>query len=509
MRTNRLLPLAAAAALVLSACGGGESVDTGGGGGGGGGDDVLVAAVSAEPDQFDPHVTNAYASFQVLENVYDTLVVPSAEDLTMQPSLAESWTTSPDGLTWTFTLRDGVTFHDGSEFDSADVVYSYRRIIDEDLSNAYRFATVADVQAPDPRTVVVTLTRPTPNLLELIGSFKGMAIVSENAAEEFDLQSEANGTGPFRLESSDANATTLTTFDDHWGGAPAIDGVEFRYIAEPSSALTALRNGEVQWTDNVPPQNVADLEDDEAVELGSVTSVEYFYLSMNYAVPPFDNRDVRRAIATALDRDEITQAARFGAAQPNQTAIPEGSPWYLDYAPFTPDEEAARQLLAQAGVQTPLTMGLMVTDEYPETVAAAQVIASELEPIGIQVEIQEEDFATWLDRQSQGDFDAFMLSWIGNIDPADFYENQHLSTGGSNYQGYSNPQVDDLLTRAATEPDQAARKGLYDEAARIIVDDVSYLYLYNPDEVQAWVPGLTGYQVRADAAIDFENVELP
>ncbi len=509
MRTNRLLPLAAVAALALSACGGGgESVDTGGGGGGGG-ENTLVAAVSAEPDQFDPHVTNAYASFQVLENVYDTLVVPSAEDLTMEASLAESWETSPDGLSWTFTLRDGVTFHDGSEFDSADVVYSYRRIIDEELSNAYRFATVADVQAPDPRTVVVTLTRPTPNLLELIGSFKGMAIVSENAAEEFDLQSEANGTGPFRLESSDANATVLTTFEEHWGGAPGVDGVEFRYITEPTSALTALRNGEVQWTDNVPPQNVADLEGDEEVELGSVTSVEYFYLSMNYAVPPFDDRDVRRAIATAIDRDEVTQAARFGAAQPNQTAIPEGSPFFLEYAPFTPDQDAARQLLQQAGVQTPLTMGLMVTDEYPETVAAAQVIASQLEPIGIEVEIQEEDFATWLDRQSQGDFDAFMLSWIGNIDPADFYENQHLSTGGSNYQGYSNPQVDDLLTRAATEPDQATRKGLYDEAARVIVDDVSYLYLYNPDEVQAWAPGLTGYQVRADSAIDFSTVELP
>jgi ABC-type transport system substrate-binding protein len=508
VRANRFLPLAAAAALVLSACGGGgESVDTGGGGGGG--ENTLVAAVSAEPDQFDPHVTNAYASFQVLENVYDTLVVPSAEDLTMQPSLAESWTTSPDGLTWTFTLRDGVTFHDGSEFDSADVVYSYRRIIDEDLANAYRFATVADVTAPDPRTVVLTVTRPTPNLLELIGSFKGMAILSENAADEFDLKTEANGTGPFRLESSDANGTVLTAFEDYWGGAPSIDGVEFRYIPEASSALTALRNGEVQWTDNVPPQNVEDLSSDEEVELGSVTSVEYFYMSMNYQVPPFDNRDVRRAIATAVDRDEVTQAARFGAAQTNETAIPEGSPWYLDYAPFTPDQDAARQLLEQAGVQTPITMGLMVTDEYPETVAAAQVIASQLEPIGIEVEIQEEDFATWLDRQSQGDFDAFMLSWIGNIDPADFYENQHLSSGGSNYQKYSSPQVDDLLTRAATEVDPAARKDLYDQAARIIVDDVSYLYLYNPDEVQAWVPGLTGYQVRADAAINFETVQLP
>ena len=508
MRTIRPLALAAAGALALSACGGGESVDTGGGGGGGG-DNVLVAAVSAQPDQFDPHVTSAYPSFQVLENVYDTLVVPNAENLTMEPSLAESWETSEDGLTWTFTLREGVTFHDGSEFDSADVVYSYNRIIDDELANSYRFANVASVEAPDPQTVVLTLTQPTPNLLALIGAFKGMSILPENAAEDLDLTTEANGTGPFELESSDASSTVLTAYADYWGGAPAIDGVEFRYVTEPAAALTALENGEVQWTDNVPPQQVSDLSGSEDVELASTSSVDYWYMSMNYARAPFDNPAVRRAIATAIDRAEVTEAARFEAARANQTAIPEDSFYYYDYAPFQADEEAARGLLEEAGVSTPITMGLMVTDEFPESVTAAQVIASQLEPIGITVEVEVLDFATWLDRQDQGDFDAFMLSWLGNIDPADFYEQQHITDGSSNYQGYTNPQVDQLLTQAATEVDEDARKGLYDQAAKIIVDDVSYLYLYNPDVVQAWVPGLSGYRIRADRAINFEEVELP
>ena len=509
MRATRLLALPVTGALALSACsGGGESVETGGGGDGGGGN-TLVAAVSAQPDQLDPHVTTAYASFQVLENVYDTLVVPSPEDLTMEAGLAESWETSADGLTWTFALREGVTFHDGSEFDSADVVYSYNRIIDEELSNSFRFQNVESVEADGADTVVLTLSQPTPNLLERIGSFKGMSIVSEGAADEFDLTTEANGTGPFRLESTDASSTQLTAFEDYWGGAPSVDGVEFRYITEPAAALTALRNGEVHWTDNVPPQQIEALGDDGDVELATTASVDYWYLSMNYAVPPFDNPLVRRAIATAVDREEVAEAARFGAARANQTAIPEGSAYYQDYAPYQADEAAARQLIEQSGVQTPITLGLMVTDEDAESVAAAQVIASQLEPIGINVEIEEEDLATWLDREAQGDMDSFLFSWIGNIDPADFYEQQHLSTGTSNYQGYSNPQVDDLLTRASTEADQAARKDLYDQAARIIVDDASYVYLFNPDVVQAWAPGLTGYTIRADAAINFENVELP
>jgi peptide/nickel transport system substrate-binding protein len=402
-----------------------------------------------------------------------------------------------------------VKFHDGSGFDSADVVYSYRRIIDEDLANSYRFANVASVDAPDPQHVVLTLTQPTPNLLALIGSFKGMAILPEGAADDLDLTTEANGTGPFTLDSTDATHTVLTAFDDYWGGKPAIDGVEFRYITEPAASLTALKNGEVQWTDNVPPQDIESLQNDDQVELASTASVDYWYMSMNYARAPFDNPLVRQAIATAVDRDEVTTAAKFGAARPNQTAIPEDSFFYSDYAPFDPDVDKAKQLLQQAGVTTPITMGLMVTDEFPESVTAAQVIASELEPIGINVEVETLDFATWLDREDQGQFDAFMLSWLGNIDPADFYEQQHITDGSSNYQGYSNPQVDQLLTQAATEVDQDARKALYDQAAKLIVDDVSYLYLYNPDVVQAWAPGLKGYQIRADRAINFEDVQLP
>ncbi|MCA0144933.1 ABC transporter substrate-binding protein [Blastococcus sp. LR1] len=506
MRSTRLLALASVSALGLTACsGGGNSVDTGGGGG----DNVLVAAVSAQPDQFDPHVTNAYASFQVLENVYDTLVVPNGEDLTMEPSLATEWEVSDDDLEWRFTLRDGVTFHDGSEFDSADVVYSYNRIIDDELSNAYRFQTVESVEADGPQTVVIRVTQPTPNLPALIGSFKGMAIIPEGAAEDLDLTTEAVGTGPFRLESSDASATELTKNDDYWGDEPSIDGVEFRYITEPAAALTALQNGEVQWTDNIPPQQVDSLEGDDSVELATTPSVDYWYMSMNFAKPPFENPQVRKAIATAIDREAVTQAARFDAAQPNQTAIPEDSFFHSDYAPYEADVDAAKQLIADSGVPTPIRMGLMVTDEYPETVTAAQVIASQLEPIGVEVEVQTTDFATWLDRQGKGDFDAFMLGWLGNVDPFDFYHAQHITGGDSNYQKYSNPQVDQLLTDAATETDQDARKDLYDQAARLIVDDVSYLYLYNPDVVQAWAPGLSGYEIRADKAINFEGVELP
>jgi peptide/nickel transport system substrate-binding protein len=426
----------------------------------------------------------------------------------MEPSLAASWETSDDNLTWTFTLQDGVTFHDGSEFDSADVVYSLERMTGEGSSVAWRFATVENIDAPDERTVVITLSDPTPNLLDNIGGYKGMSILPEGAAEDLDLTTEANGTGPFTLDSFSASGATLSAFEDHWAGASSLDGVEFQFTTESTAALTALRTGEIHWTDNVPPQDAQSLEGDEEVEVGITPSIDYWYLALNQAAAPWDNVDARRGVAFALDRESITEATQFGAATVNQTAIPVDNVWGHEYAPYEFDSEQARELLDSAGVPEGQELGIMVVTDT-EGVQAAQVMQENLAEAGIQVEIQQEESATWLDRQGEGDFDAFMWSWIGNLDPFGFYHAQHVCDGTFNFQGYCNEEVDSLLEQAASEADQDARKTLYDQAAEMIVDDASYIYLYNPDVVQAWAPGLTGYEVRPDRAINFEQVRLP
>jgi peptide/nickel transport system substrate-binding protein len=507
---RRPIALLACAVTLAAACsGGGDEVDVDDAGEDGsaetGGD--FVAAISAEPDQLDPHQTTAYASFQVLENVYDTLVVPNPDDLTFEPSLATEWETSEDGLTWTFTLRDDVTFHDGSTFDSADVVYTFRRIIDEDLQNAYRFASVTDITAPDATTVQFTLSEPTPNLLDHVGSYKGVAVLPEGAAEDLDLATEANGTGPFQLDSVSADGITLSAFGDHWGEGPEVGSVEFRFISEPTTALTALQTGEIDWTDNIPPQQVEELEGSGDVTVETVPSVDYWYMATNFARPPFDRPEVREAIALAVDREAIAEAAQFGLAAVNQTAIPEESFWFHEYAPYERDVDAAQALLDQAGVSD-LTMGLMVTDEYPETIEVAQVIAANLEEIGITVNVETEQFSTWLDRQGQGDFDAFMLGWLGNLDPYGYYHSQHVCEGTNNYQGYCDPETDALLTEAASETDEEARKDLYGQVAERIVDANSYIYFYNPSVVQGWGEGVEGYEIRADRAINFETVSV-
>jgi peptide/nickel transport system substrate-binding protein len=528
---RRLTLLLLALALVLAACDAGDPVDVGEddtlaedpaaeepAGDPAEGDDAegepatggtLIAAISGEPDQLDPHLTSAYASFQILENVYDTLVQPD-EDLQFEGALAEDWEVSDDQLTWTFTLREGVTFHNGRELTADDVVYSYERIMDEETgaANAWRFAAVESVTAPDDRTVEIRVDQPSPNLLANIGAFKGMAIVPSEIVEDGTIGQEPVGTGPFRFVSyTEGSSVVLEANPDYWGDGPHVEGVEFRFISEGTVALTNLRTGEIDWTDNIPAQEVQGVLDDDDVQAEAVASNDYYYFALNHEREPFDDVRVRQALAFGFDREAVAQAAEFDAATVNQTAIPEGSFFHSDHAPYDYDPDRARELLEEAGVED-LTIDLMVTNEYEETIAAAQVLEAQWSEIGVSTDIRILDFSAWLDEQGQGEFDAFLLSWIGNIDPDDFYYAQHRTDAGFNFHGYSNPEVDDLLDEARTETDEDARADLYDQAVEIIVDEASYIYLYNPDIVHAWSDRVQDYTPRSDAAIRFVDVRI-
>ncbi len=151
---------------------------------------------------------------------------------------------------------------------------------------------------------------------------------------------------------------------------------------------------------------------------------------------------------------------------------------------------------------------MLVTNEYPETVTAAQIIADNLAPLGITVNIRTVDFATWLDEQNSGHFDMLMMGWLGNIDPDDFYYAQHHTDGTSNAQKFSNPEVDRLLDAGRVETNQDARAQIYRKAATIIADEGSYIYLYNPSVIQAWNKDMSGYEARRDKAVRFRTASI-
>jgi peptide/nickel transport system substrate-binding protein len=503
-RTTMRTAVGIVASLVfaLTGCSAGKSVDIGGNRAG-----RLVAAIAGEPDQLDPNKTSAYFSFEVLENVYDTLVEPDA-NLQMRPALAQSWDVTPDQLTWTFHLRRGVTFHDGSPMTADDVVFTYRRIIDEKLSNADKLSAVTDVRASDPSTVVIRLKHPTPNLLTNLGGFKGMAIVQRKNVESGQIATHPVGTGPFAFEGQKSgDSITLTANPTYWDGAPKVSGVIFRFIPEKSTALSALQAGEIDWTDSIPPQRVNQLKDDDSINLSVTPSNDYWYLALNEARKPWNDVRVRRAIAYGIDRDAIVAATSYGTAAKNQLAIPKGDFAFADYEKYRYDIEEARRLLREANA-SPQNLDMLVTTEYPETVTAAQIIADNLAPLGITVNIRTVDFATWLDEQNSGHFDMLMMGWLGNIDPDDFYYAQHHTDGSNNAQKYSNPEVDRLLDAGRVETNQEARADIYRKAATIIGDDCSYIYLYNPSVIQAWSKDMSGYEARRDKAIRFRTANI-
>jgi peptide/nickel transport system substrate-binding protein len=426
----------------------------------------------------------------------------------MRPALAESWDVSPDQLTWTFHLRPGVKFHDGSPMTADDVVFTYRRIIDEKLANSDKLSAVTDVRTINPATVVLRLKQPTPNLLTNLGGFKGMAIVQRKNVESGQIATHPIGTGPFAFDSQKSgDSISLKANAEYWGGAPKVAGVIFRFIPEKSTALSALQAGEIDWTDSIPTQRVNQLKDDDSVNLAVTPSNDYWYLALNEARQPWNDVRVRQAIAYAIDRDAIVAATSYGTAAKNELAIPEGNPWYTAYGRYRYDIEQAKRLLSEANA-SPRNLDMLVTNEYPETVTAAQIIADNLAPLDITVNIRTVDFATWLDEQNSGRFDMLMMGWLGNIDPDDFYYAQHHTGGTSNAQKYSNPEVDRLLDAGRVQTDQGARAESYRKAATMIADDCSYIYLYNPSVIQAWNKNMSGYEARRDKAIRFRTASI-
>lgn len=472
---------------------------------------TLTAAIGADPQGFDPHLTSAYSSFEVLENVFNTLVTVDA-NLNIAPSLAESWAVSDDSLSWTFTLHQGVLFHNGREMTAADVKYSYERIMDPDVGSgaAWRLATVDSIEAVDDYTVRINLKEPYPGLLAKLGGYKGMAIVPQEAVEAGDFDRNPVGTGPFKFVSyTPGDSVVLEAFADYWEeGLPYLDQLVFKPIPDDTVRLTNLQTGEVDWSDSLPPEQVTLLADagDFVVDLTSGT--DYWYIGINLNREPFDNPLVRQALNYAINRADVAAAALWDTAVPSQNPLPADSFWYNDYQPYEYNPERAKELLAEAGYPDGFKTELMPTSEYEETVRTAQVLQAQFAAVGIEAEIRTLEWGTWLEEEGAGNFDMYILGWIGNIDPDDYFYAQQHTGQVFNFTGYSNPKVDDLLDQGRVEADVTQRKAIYDQVQQIVIDDSPYIYLYIPANVDAYQSYVKGYQTRPDSALVFKTTWL-
>jgi len=473
---------------------------------------TLRAAFQNEWESLDPHVTSSYSSYQVLNNVLETLTFYD-DDMNLVPWLAESWEQSEDGLTWTFTLREGVLFSNGREMTAEDVKWSFERLIDPETGsgNAGRVGPPETViEVIDDYTVAITHPEPFGIFPQSLGFNKSTGIMAQESMEEDGSINVPIGTGPFAI--TEVEGTTrllLEKNQDYWQeGLPYLDAVEIEPIPDDTVRETALRGGEADWVLAIAPQSFESLQDDPDIVVATAPQLSYDYIGINLTREPFDDVRVRQAIALALDREELCAAGFFGLCEAIQGPVGPGSPWYFGYEPYGQDIERAQELLAEAGYPDGFEMELMPTVQYGETVRAAQVLQQQLAAIGIEAAINAPEWSEWLELEGSFQYDAYICNWNGLIDADQYYYLQHHTGEVFNFTGYSNPEFDELVEQGRAINDFDERYEIYEQADQILVDDAPYVYMYNKDEIRAYAPYVKGFVVRPDQANNFWTVWL-
>ena len=466
---------------------------------------TLVVGMQTDPVGLDPHITNATSTRNMLENVYDTLVMFDSS-LQIVPGLAETWSVSEDGLTWTFDLRDGVTFHDGDALQASDVVFSINRIKDPAVASprADDFAVVTQMTAPDADTVVITLSEPFSPLLSKLAASLNVIVSEDVVAENGDLQEVVVGTGPFRfVEYLPQTRMVLERNDEFWGmdadgnQLPFLDGITFQFYPDATARTTAIQTGNADLIEYVPAADVEVLRADPNVEVVGGLSANFRSIYFNVERPPFDDVNVRRAISYAIDEQAVVDLALFGTGgvPATGTTIPASNYYGIETSPYVGrDLEAARAALAESGYPDGFEYDLYVTSTYDFLRTPAEVIQANLADIGITTNIVAEDWTIYLPKALDGDFGATILGESGQSDPDDFLFNVFYTDNGGNLGNFSDPELDALLEQGRQVADQEERRAIYVEAQERILDLAPHVFLFHSSQFEALRTDVMGFE---------------
>lgn len=461
-------------------------------------DATLTVGLVLEPTSLDIRHTSGAALEQVLiDNIYEGLVTRT-ETNEIEPRLASDYEVSDDGLTYTFTLNEGITFHSGDALTSADVVDSFEAVrTDSSLQGNAEFADVASIEAPDASTVVITLNTPNQNFLFSLTGPGGLVFRS---GDDTDLQTAENGTGPFTLTRwNKGSSITFARYEEYWGEPAGVAEVVLEYIPDFTSGVNAALDGSLDVLTAVDPNLAPQLEESGEFALTTGLTTDKATLAFNNAKAPLDDVRVREALRLSIDHEGLVDAV--GAGQTLYGPIPELDPGYEDLSDVAPyDPERARELLAEAG-QEDLELTLTIPNFYGTTVA--QVLISDFAEVGVTLEVDSVEFATWLeDVYTNKDYD---LSFVLHVEPRDFgnFANPDY------YFGYDNAEVQELYAQALAELDPEASAELLSQAARIVSEDHAADWLYNAETITAVRPEVSGFpQDSINSRIDLSGVTV-
>lgn len=474
---------------------------------------VLIMARAADTTGLDPHTQTAFASFRLLELIYEPLVNLDA-DLNIVPALAESWEFNEDATILTLNLRQGVTFHDGSAFTAEDVKASFERILDEATGAAARanYLSIESIDTPDDFTIVFNLSTADVPLLAALATTNAAIVPSEMVAEG-DFTSKAVGTGPFILDQWIPEENTILRANaDWWGDGPFVDGVEMRVIPDEASILAALRAGEIDFALLNDPLIATLLIGDENIILNRVPAIAYHVLQLNASRPPMDILEVRQAMSCAIDRQEVLDTASLGEGTvTGPLTIPA---YYVDPSEFfcyEKDLDKARELLEQAGMSDGFTLKVIAANAEPPTaLSEAQSIQAQLAEIGITLEIEPLELSVYVDRWLAADFDAAVALNGGRPDPYTMYARYWTKTGNlQTVAAYIDDTLDTLMAQGKAETDPAARLEIFTEFQKHLVEMAPWIWLYNGYEYTAQQPYVTGFvPTPTDSLYSFAWVQL-
>ncbi len=449
--------------------------------------DSITLAMPLEPPHLDPTAGAAAAIDEVVyANIFEGLTrIDSAG--AVQPALAESWEVSDDGLIYSFALRSGVRFHDGTAFDSGDVKFSLDRAMAEDSVNAQKglFESIASVETPDAQTVVITLKQPAGNLLFNLGWGDAVIVAPESAANN---KTNPVGTGPFAFERwVKGDRVEMVRNGNYWGTPAKLARATIKIIPDPAAATAAMLAGDIDAYANFPaPEALAQFEADPRFKVVIGSTEGETILAINNARGPLSDLRVRQALAHAVDRQAVIDGAMFGYGTPIGTHFAPHHPAYVDLTgsyPYDPDK--AKALLAEAGYGDGLSLSLKLP---PPSYArrGGEIIAAQLAAVGVATEISQVEWAQWLEQVFKGtDYD---LTIVSHTEPMDI----GIYGRETYYFNYQDADFKALMAKLNTTVEEGARYGLLAEAQEKLAADSVNVFLFQLAKHGVWNKDLVG-----------------
>ncbi len=443
--------------------------------------------MSLEPPVLDPTLGAAQAIREVTYgNVFEGLVAIDRAGKIV-PKLATSWTVSPDGLVYTFTLRPGAAFHDGAPFTAADVKFTLERALAADSKNAQKwiFQPIAAIETPDAATVKITLKQVAANFL--YGLAWGDAVIFSQRSAATNATNPV-GTGPYKFDRwTRGDRLSLVASQAWWGGKVAIPRATFRFVNDAQAQVAGIRSGDCDALSNLAaPEAVPDLQADKDLSVVIGKTEGETIVAMNNGKKPFDDVRVRRAISHAIDRNQVNLGAINGAGTPIGSHFSPTQPAYIDLTGrYLYDPAKARALLAEAGYPN----GFEAVMKVPPPAYArrsSEIVAAMLAQVGVRVTLEPIEFPQWLDRVFKNrDYD---LTIIAHTEPLDI----GIYARPDYYFGYKSPAFVDLMAKVDAASDEATRNRLYGDAQRLLADDAVNVFLFVLPKITVTRVGLDG-----------------